>query len=46
MAAGGATVTEAATKFRTSAETIEQKARSLGIQLKGLAKLGLKAKGK
>jgi hypothetical protein len=47
MAASGTTVAEAAAEFRTTAETIEKKAKTLGIRLKGRAvEIGLKAKGK
>jgi hypothetical protein len=46
MAANGATVNEAVAKFRTSARTIQRKARALGIQLQRRGKIGLKAKGK
>ena len=47
MAASSATLEEAAAIFRTSVETIERKAKRLGIKLKGKRpKLGLKAKGK
>jgi len=45
MAAASATLEEAATILRTSIETIERKAKRLGIKLKGKRpKLGLKAK--
>ena len=45
MAASGATLSEAAAKFGTTAETIERKAKALGVQLKGRrGELGLKAK--
>jgi hypothetical protein len=45
MAATSATIEEAAAIFRTSVETIERKAKRLGIKLKGKRpKLGLKAK--
>ena len=47
MAAASATLEEAAAVLRTSIETIERKAKRLGIKLKGKRpKLGLKAKGK
>jgi hypothetical protein len=47
MAAASATLEEAAAVLRTSIETIERKAKTLGIKLKGKRpKLGLKAKGK
>ena len=53
MAAGSATLDEAAVTFRTSAETIERRAKRLGLLLvesdgqKRLSSgLGLKAKGK
>jgi hypothetical protein len=47
MAASSATLEEAAAIFRTSVNTIERKAKPLGIKLKGKRpKLGLKAKGK
>ena len=47
MAATSATIEEAAAIFRTSVDTIERKAKRLGIKLKGKRpKLGLKAKGK
>jgi hypothetical protein len=47
MAASSATLEEAAAIFRTSVNTIERKAKRLGIKLKGKRpKLGLKAKGK
>ena len=47
MAAASATLEEAAAVLRTPIETIERKAISLGIKLKGKRpKLGLKAKGK
>jgi hypothetical protein len=55
MAAGSATLEEAAAAFRTSVETIKRKAEKLGLPLKGMdrrkrlsprfAKLELKAKG-
>ena len=46
MAAASATLEEAAAVLRTSIETIERKAKSLGIKLKGKRpKLGLKVKG-
>jgi hypothetical protein len=35
MAAASATLEEAAAMFRTSIETIERKAKKLGLQLKG-----------
>jgi len=45
MAAASATLEEAAAILRTSIETIERKAKRLGIKLKGKRpKLGLKAK--
>lgn len=45
MAAASATLEEAAAVLRTSIETIERKAKRLGIKLKGKRpKLGLKAK--
>ena len=45
MAATSATLEEAAVIFRTSVDTIERKAKRLGIKLKGKRpKLGLKAK--
>jgi len=45
MAATSATLEEAAAIFRTSVDTIERKAKRLGIKLKGKRpKLGLKAK--
>ncbi len=47
MAASSVTLEEAAAVLRTSIETIERKAKRLGIKLKGKRpKLGLKAKGK
>jgi hypothetical protein len=47
MAAAGATLEKAAAIFRTSVDTIERKAKRLGIKLKGKRpRLGLKAKGK
>ena len=47
MAATSATLEKAAAIFRTSVDTIERKAKRLGIKLKGKRpKLGLKAKGK
>jgi len=57
MAASGATVLAIAEKFKTSSETIERKARQLGISLseirgerpkrkRRLVELGQKAKGK
>jgi hypothetical protein len=56
MAAGSATLEEAAVTFRTSLETIERKVEKLGFPLKGrdgrkrlsarFADLGLKAKRK
>ena len=46
MAATGATVAEAAAKFRTSAETIERKTEKFGIQLKRSAAERTKVKGK
>jgi hypothetical protein len=47
MAATSATLEEAAAIFRTSVDTIERKAKRLGIKLKGKRpKLGLRAKGK
>ena len=47
MAASSATLEEAAAIFRTSVDTIERKAKRLGIKLKGKRpKLGLRAKGK
>ena len=47
MAATSATLEEAAAILRTSVDTIERKAKRLGIKLKGKRpKLGLKAKGK
>ena len=47
MAATSATLEKAAAVFRTSVDTIERKAKRLGIKLKGKRpKLGLKAKGK
>jgi hypothetical protein len=56
MAAGSATLVEAAAMFRTSVKTIERKAKKLGLQLKGrnsrkrlsprVADLGPKAKMK
>ena len=45
IAAASATLEEAAAVLRTSIETIERKAKRLGIKLKGKRpKLGLKAK--
>jgi hypothetical protein len=45
MAATSATLEKAAAIFRTSVDTIERKAKRLGIKLKGKRpKLGLKAK--
>jgi len=45
MAGASATLEEAAAVLRTSIETIERKAKRLGIKLKGKRpKLGLKAK--
>jgi hypothetical protein len=45
MAATSATLEKAAAIFRTSLDTIERKAKRLGIKLKGKRpKLGLKAK--
>ena len=45
MAAASATLEEAAAVLRTSIETIERKAKRLGIKLKGKRpKLGLKVK--
>jgi hypothetical protein len=45
MAASSATLEKAAAIFRTSLDTIERKAKRLGIKLKGKRpKLGLKAK--
>ena len=45
MAAASATLEEAAAVLRTSIQTIERKAKRLGIKLKGKRpKLGLKAK--
>jgi hypothetical protein len=45
MAASGATVSELAAKFRTTVETIERKAKTLGIRIKGHGrKIGLKAR--
>jgi hypothetical protein len=45
MAAASATLEEAAAVFRTSIETIERRAKRLGIKLKGKQpKLGLKGK--
>jgi DNA-binding NarL/FixJ family response regulator len=35
MAMNGATASEIATKFKTSVETIERKARELGISIRG-----------
>jgi hypothetical protein len=47
MAATSATLEKAAAIFRTSVDTIERKAKRLGIKLKGKRpKLGLKVKGK
>jgi hypothetical protein len=47
MAATSATLEKAAAIFRTSVDTIERKAKRLGIKLKGKRpKLGLRAKGK
>jgi transcriptional regulator with GAF, ATPase, and Fis domain len=47
MAATSATLEEAAAILRTSVDTIERKAKRLGIKLKGKRpKLGLKSKGK
>jgi hypothetical protein len=47
MATTSATLEKAAAIFRTSVDTIERKAKRLGIKLKGKRpKLGLKAKGK
>ena len=47
MAATSATLEKAAAIFRTSVDTIERKAKRLGIKLKGKRpKLGLNAKGK
>jgi hypothetical protein len=47
MAATSATLEKAAAIFRTSVDTIERKAKRLGIKLKGKRpKLGLKAKAK
>ena len=47
MAATSATLEKAAAIFRTSVDTIERKAKRLGIKLKGKRpKLGRKAKGK
>ncbi len=47
MAATSATLEKAAAIFRTSVDTIERKAKRLGIKLKGKQpKLGLRAKGK
>ena len=47
MAATSATLEKAAAIFRTSVDTIERKAKRLGIKLKGKRpKLGLKSKGK
>ncbi len=47
MAATSATLEKAAAIFRTSVDTIERKAKRLGIKLKGKRpKLGLKARGK
>ena len=47
MAATSATLEKAAAIFRTSVDTIERKAKRLGIKLKGeRPKLGLKAKAK
>jgi hypothetical protein len=56
MAAGSATLVEAAAMFRTSVKTIERKAKKLGLRLKGrnsrkrlsprVADLGPKAKMK
>ena len=46
MAATSATLEKAAAIFRTSVDTIERKAKRLGIKLKGKRpKLGLKANG-
>jgi DNA-binding NarL/FixJ family response regulator len=45
MARNGATAPQIAAKFNTSVETIERKARALGIRIKGhRGELGLKAK--
>jgi transcriptional regulator with GAF, ATPase, and Fis domain len=47
MAATSATLEKAAAIFRTSVDTIERKAKRLGIKLKAKRpKLGLKAKAK
>jgi hypothetical protein len=47
MVASGATVSEAAAKFRTKAKTVERKAKALGIRLKGdRGEIGLKGKPK
>jgi hypothetical protein len=47
MATTSATLEKAAAIFRTSVDTIERKAKRLGIKLKGKRpKLGLKVKGK
>ena len=47
MTATSATLEKAAAIFRTSVDTIERKAKRLGIKLKGKQpKLGLRAKGK